>query len=94
MIIKEHKDFRKLPPELSYDIDGLLVGTVDMAGAIPLELNTLSQYKLPIITGTTNKEFLRALRVKKFLKQSKFIYIGEIPSFSSPNGPYDFISIE
>ena len=94
LIIKEHKDFRKLPPELSYDVDGLLVDTVDMAGAIPLELNTLSRYGLPIITGTTSNEFLRALRVKKFLKQSKFIYIGEIPSFSAPNGAHNFFSIE
>lgn len=91
LIIKEHEDFRKLPAELSYDTDALLVGTV---GALPLELHTLSQYKLPIIRGSTSVDFLRALRVKRFLKQSKFLYIGEIPSFSAPNGPYDFPAIE
>lgn len=95
LIIKEHEDFRKLPAKLSYDTDALLVGTVvDTVVEAPLELLTLSQYKLPVIRGSNSVEFLRALRVKKFLKQSKFLYIGEIPSFSAPNGPYDFPAIE
>ena len=34
LIIKEHEDFRKLPAELSYDTDALLVRT---AGASPLD---------------------------------------------------------
>lgn len=93
-IIKDHKDFRRLSSELSYDIDGLLVESVDMSGAISLELDTLSRYGLPIITPTTSHEFLRALRVKKYLEQSKFIYIGEIPSFSAPYGAKNFFSIE
>ena len=91
LIVKEIEDLRKLPKELSYDIDALLVGTT---GAVPLALRTLSQYKLPIIRGTTSVEFLRALRVKKFLKESRFIYIGEIPSFSVPGGPYEFPALE
>ena len=91
LIIKEHEDFRKLPAQLSYDTDALLVRA---AGAVPLERHTLSQYKLPIISGSTSIDFLRALRVRKFMKQSKFLYIGEIPSFSAPSGPYDFPAIE
>ena len=83
LIVKEHEDLRKLPAELSYDTDALLVRA---AGAVPLEHRALSQYKLPIISGSTSIDFLKALRVKKFLKQSKFLYIGEIPSFSAPNG--------
>lgn len=90
LTVKEHKDMRKLPTELTYDTDALLVGTY---GAVPLELRTLSMYGLPIVRNA-NTNFLRALRVKKFLKESKFLYIGEIPSFSAPNGPYDFPMIE
>jgi len=91
LIVKEHEDLRKLPADLTHDVDALLVGTV---AAAPLELHTLSQYGLPIISSSATAEFLRALRVKKFLKQSKFLYIGEIPSFSAPNGPYDFAAVE
>ena len=90
LIIKEHEDMRKLPGELTYDTSALLVGTY---GAVPLETRALSQYGLPIIRGASTN-FLRALRVKKFLKQSKFLYIGEIPSLSAPNGPYDFPAVE
>ena len=90
LIVKEHKDLRKLPAELDYDTDALLVG---FGGALPLERHTLGRYGLPVIGGA-NADFLKGLRVKKFLKQSKFLYIGEIPSFSAPNGPYDFPAIE
>ncbi|RLF18402.1 MAG: hypothetical protein DRZ82_08275 [Thermoprotei archaeon] len=90
-IIKKHKDFRKLPKVLNYDVDALLVNSI---GATPLELYTLSTYGLPIIERYTTSAFLRALRVKKFLKESKFLYIGEIPSFSAPNGPWDFFRIQ
>ena len=101
LIIEEHRDLRKLPAELSYDIDALLVGAI---GEAPLELRTLSRYNLPMITrsvynlptlrAAASTNFLRALRVKKFLKESKFLYIGEIPSFSAPNGPWDFFALE
>jgi len=90
LVIKEHIDMRKLPAQISYDTDALLVGTY---GALPLERQTLSLYGLPIIGGANNNS-LRGLRVKKYLKESKFLYIGEIPSFSAPNGPYDFPMIE
>jgi L-fucose isomerase-like protein len=90
-IIKEHEDFRKLPAELTYSTDAFLVGTL---GSAPLQLRTLSQYNLPLIRGEISEEFLRGLRVKKFLKHSKFLYIGEIPSFSAPRGPYDFGALE
>jgi L-fucose isomerase-like protein len=89
LIVKEHIDLRRLPPELSYDTDALMV-----AGGTYLERYTVSQYNLPIIDSKCSEEFLRGLRVKKYLKQSKFLYIGEIPSFSAPYGPYDFPLIE
>ena len=89
LIIKEHQDLRKLPQELNYNIDALLV----MGGTFLIS-QTLSQYNLPIIGLDCGIDFLRALKVKKFLKESKFLYIGEIPSFSAPNGPYDFPAIE
>jgi L-fucose isomerase-like protein len=89
LIIREHKDMRKVPSELSYDTDAILIGTY---GGVPLETYTLSRYGLPIAKQTT--DFMRALRVKKFLKQSKFLYIGEIPSFSVPDGPWNFFAIE
>jgi len=91
LIIKEHKDLRRVPAELTYDVDALLVGAL---GSAPLEARALSQYGLPIISRNPSTEVLRALKVKKFLKQSKFLYIGEMPSFSAPNGPYDFAAVE
>ncbi len=90
LMVKEHEDLRRLPAELSYDVDALLVEAI---GSAPLELRALSQCGLPIIHNAS-ADFLRALRVKKFLKQSKFLYIGEIPSFSAPNGPWDFSALE
>ncbi len=90
-LIKKHSDFRELPRVLNYDIDALLV---DSIGEAPLELHTISMYGLPIIRGYTSENFLRALRVKKFLRESKFLYIGEIPSFSAPGGPWDFFKVQ
>jgi len=89
-IIKEQKDFRKLPRVLDYDIDAILIGS---RGVLPLEIHTISRYGIPFIKKA-DTNFLRALRVRKFLKQSKFLYIGEIPSFSAPKGPWDFYLIE
>jgi L-fucose isomerase-like protein len=91
LIIREHRDMRELAAALTYDTDALLVGTI---ARTPLELYTLAQYGLPILSGRVSAECLWALRVKKFLKESKFLYIGEIPSFSAPDGPYDFPTIE
>ena len=90
-IISSHRDLRRLPENLTYDDDALLVGSM---GGNPLEIYTLSLIGLPIIRGETTEDFIRALRVKKFLRQSKFLYIGEIPSFSAPYGPWDFYAIE
>jgi len=90
-VIEKHQDMRRLASELTHDVDALLVGS---AGNRPWEQFTLAQYGLPIIGGPASESFLRALRVKRFLRKSKFLYIGEIPSFSAPNGPYDFQGIE
>jgi len=90
-VIEEHADLRRFASELTHDVDALLVGS---AGNRPWEQFTLSQYGLPIIHGPISESSLRALRVKGFLRKSKFLYIGEIPSFSAPNGPYDFQGIE
>jgi len=90
-IISSHEDLRRLPEILTYDDDALFIGSM---GGNPLEIYTLSLIGLPIIRGETTEDFIRALRVKKFLRQSKFLYIGEIPSFSAPYGPWDFYAIE
>jgi len=91
LVIKEHEDLRRLPAEVTCDTDALLVGT---QGVTPLVLRTLKRYRLPVVRGTASQAFLRALRVRKFLQQSKFIYVGEIPSFSAPSGPWDFGVLE
>jgi len=89
-IIKEHEDFRKLKEELTYDTDALLVG----GSRGTLENYSLLRYKLPIIRGGCSSDFLRALRVKKFLSESKFIYIGEFPSYSIGETPFSGIGID
>jgi len=91
LVVENHQDLRRLPAELSWDIDALLVETI---GQTPLVLRTLSRYGLPILKDAPSEDLLRSLRVGKFLKQSKFLYIGEIPSFSAPNGPWDFWKVE
>ena len=89
-IVKEQRDLRKIPKVLDYDIDAILLGS---RGVLPLEVRAISRYRIPIIRKT-DPDLLRALRVKKFLRDSKFIYIGEIPSFSAPKGPWDFSLLE
>ena len=89
-IVKEQRDLRKIPKVLNYDIDAILLGS---RGVLPLEVRTISKYGIPIIRKA-DSDFLRALRVRKFLRESKFIYIGEIPSFSAPKGPWDFSLLE
>jgi L-fucose isomerase-like protein len=91
LVVEHERDMRRLPAELTYDVDGLLVRTL---GRRPWEPFTLSQYGLPVIGGPVSGDFLRGLRAKKYLSQSRFLYIGEIPSFSAPDGPYDFQMIE
>ena len=75
-IIKKLSDLRKLYQELNYDTDVLFIRTMERT---PLELHTISKIGIPVINRIDN-DFLRGLRVKKFLKRSKFLYIGEIPS--------------
>jgi len=89
-IITEHRHVRELASELTYDTDAILQGNL---GGTPLIDYTLKLYALPIIRKP-DPLVLRALRVKKFLKESKFLYIGEIPSFSAPNGPWDFFKVQ
>jgi len=89
-VIKEQKDLRMVPRILDYDVDAILLRS---RGARPLEIRTIARYGIPIIRRA-DSDFLRALRVRKFLKQSKFLYIGEIPSFSAPKGPWDFSLLE
>jgi len=91
LVVEHERDLRRLPSELTHDVDALLVRTL---GRRPWESFTLAQYGLPIIGGTVGEDFLRGLRAKKFLSESRFLYIGEIPSFSAPDGPYDFQMIE
>jgi len=78
-IINEHRDYIKLKSELTYDTDALLVGRyrVSTLDNIPLE-----KIGLPIIDNSVSSDFLRALRVKKMLSESKILYIGEFPSIS------------
>jgi len=78
LIITEHADFRKLKAELTYDTDALLCG----GERSPLDDYSLSRLGLPVIRGEADPDFLRALRVKKVLSESKILYIGEYPSFS------------
>jgi len=91
LVIEHERDMRRLPSELTYDVDALLVRTL---GRRPWEPFTLAQYGLPVIGGSVSEDYLRGLRAKKFLGESRFLYIGEIPSFSAPDGPYDFQMIE
>ena len=92
LIVREHADFRKLKSELSYDTDALLAG----GPMSPLEDYSLSRLSLPIIRGETDSNFLRGLRVKKMLSESKVLYIGEYPSFSIRHdaGPRHLFSCE
>lgn len=91
LVVEHQRDLRRLRSELTYDVDALLVGTM---GRRPWEPFTLQQYGLPVIGGPVSEAFLRGLRAKKYLTESRFLYIGEIPSFSAPDGPYDFPMVE
>jgi len=90
-IVKEHADVRRLPAQLTYDTDALLVGSYAVT---PLLKRALERFGLPLLQGRIEDACLRALRTRKFLRQSKFLYIGEIPSFSAPLGPWDFPALE
>jgi len=91
LVVEHERDMRRLPAELTHDVDALLVRSL---GRRPWEPFTLAQYGLPVISGPVSEDFLRGLRARKYLRESRFLYIGEIPSFSAPDGPYDFQMIE
>jgi len=89
LVISSHRDMRSIRRSVDFDTDALIVHS---RGAVPLEMQTISNLGLPI--ARSDEAFLRGLRAKKYLGESKFLYIGEIPSFSAPGGPYDFPRIE
>jgi len=92
LIVRDHATFRSIKSELSYDVDALLVD-----GSItPLEEYSLTKLGLPIIRRQADTDFLRGLRVKKILSESKIIYVGEYPSFSIRHdaGPRHLFSCE
>ncbi len=89
LLVTHHRDMRTLRKSIDLDIDALIVRS---RGAVPLEMRTISNLGLPM--ARPDEPYLRGLRARKFLRESKFLYIGEIPSFSAPNGPYDFPAIE
>ncbi len=89
LVVIEHGHMRSLRKQISLDTDALLVRS---RGSVPLEMRTISNLGLPI--ARADDQFLRGLRAQKYLKESKFLYIGEIPSFSAPKGPYDFPLLE
>ena len=91
LIVEQQSDLRRLRSELTYDADALLVRSL---GRRPWEPFTLSRYGLPVISGPVSEDLLRGLRARKYLSESRFLYIGEIPSFSAPDGPYDFQMVE
>jgi len=102
LVVTRHEDLRSVPKQITLDTDALIVRS---RGAVPLEMETISNIGLPIISGGArgrrytswggpDDSLLRGLRAKKYLRESKFLYVGEIPSFSAPNGPYDFPMIE
>lgn len=80
-------DLYRLPGELTMDTDAILLGTY---GAVPLEVEFVRRLGLPVIGPEASPDFLKALRAEKFLLRSKALYLGEIPSFSAPQGPWDF----
>ncbi len=89
LLVAEHRDMRNIRRFIDLDTDALIVR---YRGAVPLEMRTISNLGLPI--ARPDEAFLRGLRARKYLRESKFLYIGEIPSFSAPQGPYDFPRIE
>ena len=90
-VISDHHDLRRLPGDLSYDTDFILQKSI---GCSPLEEFYIEQLGLPVYEKVPSEAVLRGFKVKKYLENSKFLYIGEIPSFSAPNGPWDFYEVQ
>ena len=91
LTVYHQKDMRRVAREITLDVDAILMGR---AGCSPLEKYYLESLNLPILNGSEPEEKLLGLRAKKYVKESKFIYIGEIPSFSAPEGPWDFFKVQ
>ncbi len=91
LTVYDQNDMLRIPEVISLDTDAILFGK---AGCNPLEKFTVEQIGLPMLTGNEPEAILYGLRAKKFLKESKFLYIGEIPSFSAPEGPWDFFKVQ
>ncbi|MHA1698181.1 MAG: hypothetical protein ACTSWN_05010 [Promethearchaeota archaeon] len=91
LVIFKHQDMRRIAAELTMDTDAVVVG---YSGCNPLEDYYIKSFKIPVFNNRIPDNMLLGLRGKKYLQQSKFIYIGEIPSFSAPNGPWDFFKIQ
>ncbi|MBD3187466.1 hypothetical protein GF325_11595 [Candidatus Bathyarchaeota archaeon] len=91
LVVYTHQDMRRIAQELSMDTDAILVG---YNGCNPLEEYYLKQFGIPLYRNSIPKTLLQGMRGKKYLSQSKFIYIGEIPSFSAPEGPWDFFKVQ
>lgn len=87
LVIKEHADLRRLPGAITHDTDALLV---KLSANTPVILRALKRYGVPLWHAAPDEATLRAFRAKKVLTESKFLYVGEIPSFSAPLGPWDF----
>jgi L-fucose isomerase-like protein len=87
-LISRHEDYRRLTAELTHNVDAILVGAYRTSSldSLPLE-----RYGLPTISPDVRSDFLRALRVKKYLTESKIVYVGEFPSISvGTEGTRDF----
>ncbi len=91
LVVMEHEDLRRIPAAVSLDTDALYVQHNGIQPMINASLNRLG---IPVLGGRVTEELLRGLRGKKYLQQSKFLYIGEIPSFSAPLGPWDFFQVQ
>jgi len=87
-LIQTDADYRKLKSELTQDVDALLVGAYRSSS---LDHLPLVRYGLPTVSPDVSSDFLRALRVKKYLGESKIVYVGEFPSISvGTEGTLDF----
>lgn len=65
---------------------------IDTFGIISWEVKRLKRFNIPIYHAMPPREVFAAHAVKKYLQQSKILYIGEIPSFSAPDGPWNWYS--
>lgn len=91
LVVYAQQDMRRVAGELTHDTDAILARYI---GCSPLEKFYLKRFGIPVYNGNISLTELQALRGKKYLQQSKFLYVGEIPSFSAPEGPWDFFMVQ